>query len=74
MILADVKLTSFCLAYFSLVADIDSCVDDKRLELVKHIVASGADLNVSDNEGWRPIYQAAHGGNEGPDCCLNKCI
>ncbi|KAK7506161.1 hypothetical protein BaRGS_00002273 [Batillaria attramentaria] len=31
--------------------------------LVKRLVTAGADLNVPDSQGWRPIYQTAYGAN-----------
>lgn len=43
----------------------DPTMSDTAVSLVKQLVLSGADLNIADNQGWRPIYQAAYGGNYG---------
>lgn len=31
-------------------------------DMVQVLIGQGADLNLSDNDGWMPIHYAAHAG------------
>lgn len=35
-----------------------ACIED-NYEMVEFLLANGADLNISDNEGWTPLHAVA---------------